>query len=122
MNKVLKDLPFAIAYVDDFIIYSKYAKDHLDHLQQVFHKLNDAKLTMKLRMCHFFAKEIQYLGHFLSNTGIKPLSSRTAAIKLMNSPKTTKQVRSFLGLVGYYCMFIKHFACIAKPLTATYSV
>ena len=60
MNKVLKDLPFAIAYLDGFIIYSKSAKEHLDHLQQAFHKLCNAELTMKLSKCHFFAKEIQY--------------------------------------------------------------
>ena len=106
MNKVLQDLPFAIAYLDDSIIYGKPAKEHLDHLQQVFHTLCDAKLTMNLSKCHFFAKEIQYLDHILSNTGIKPLPSKTAAIKLVNPPKTAKQVRAFLGLVGYYCKFI----------------
>ena len=92
MNKVLKDLPFTIAYLDDIIIYCKSAKDHLDHLQQVFHKLHHIKLTMKLSKCHFFSKEIQYLGHFLSNTGIKLLSSKTAASKLMNPHKTAKEV------------------------------
>ena len=57
MNKVLKDLPLATAYLDDIIIYSKTAEEHLDHLQQVFHKLCDAELTMKLSKCHFLAKE-----------------------------------------------------------------
>ena len=73
---------------------------------------------MKLSKCHFFAKEIQYLSHILSNTGIKPLPSKRAAIKLVNPLKTAKQVRAFLGLGGYYHKFIKNFACIAKPLTA----
>ena len=72
LNKVLKDLPFAIAYLNYIILYSKSAKGHLGHLQQVFHKLCDTKLTMKLSKCHFFAKKIQYLGHILSNIGIKP--------------------------------------------------
>ena len=87
MNEVLKDLPFASAYLDAIIIYSKTVKEHLGHLQQVFHKLLDAKLTMKLGKCHFFAKEIQYLGHVISSTGIRPLPSMTAAIKLTNPPK-----------------------------------
>ena len=117
MNKVLKDLPFAIAYLDDIFIYSKSAKQHLDHLQQVFHKLCDAKLTMKLSKCHFFAKEIQYLGHILSNTGIKPLPSKTTAIKLMNPSKTFKHIRAFLGFGDYYQKFIKNFVDIAKPQT-----
>ena len=62
-------------------------------------------------------KEIQYLGHMLSTKGIKPLSSKTQAIKNMHPPKTPKQVHAFLGLVGYYRKFIRNFAKIAKPLT-----
>ena len=62
MNKVLKDLPFAIAFLYDIVVYSKTAKEHLDNLQQVFHKLHDAELTMKLGKCHFFAKEIPIFG------------------------------------------------------------
>ena len=117
MTKVPKDLPFAIAYLDD-IIYSQTAKEHLDHLQQVFHKLCDAKLYMKLSKSHFFNKEIQYLDHVLSTTCIKPLPSKMIAIKLMKPKKNAKQIQAFLGLVGYYCKFIKKFAQIAKPLTA----
>ena len=90
MNKVLKDLPFAITYLHDINIYSKTVKEHLGHLQQVFHK--GAEVTMKLSKHHSFDKEIQYLGYVLSSTGIKPLPSKTAAIKLMNPPKSTKQV------------------------------
>ena len=118
MNKVLKDLPFTIAYLEDIIIYSKTAEEHLDHLQQVFNKLHDAKLSMKLSKCPFFTKEIQYLGHFLGTTGIKPLPSKTSAIKLVKPPKNVKQVRAFLGPVGYYCIFIRNFAQRAKPCTA----
>ena len=68
---------------------------------------------MKLSKCHFFTKEIQYFGHVISSTGIKPLPYKTAAIKLMKSPK-----EAFLRLVGYYCKFIKNFAHKEKPLTA----
>ena len=83
MNKVLKDLPFDIAYLNDIITYSKTEEEHLDHLQQVFYKLHDPVLSMKLHKCNFFAKEIQYLGHVPSTIDIKPVPSRTAAIKLM---------------------------------------
>ena len=117
-NKVLKDLPFAIAYLDDINIYRKTAKECLDHLQQVFHRLHNVELTMKLSKCHFFTNEIQCLGHVLNSTGIKPLPSKTAVIKLMNPPKNAKYIRPVLGLVGYFCKLIKNFANITKLLTA----
>ena len=71
---------------------------------------------MKMSKCNFFSKEIQYLGHILSATGIRPLPSKTHAIQHMQPPTTPKQVQAFLGLVGYYRKFIKGFTKIAKPL------
>ena len=72
---------------------------------------------MKLSKCHLFAKEIQYLGHILGKEGIKPVPAKTEAIRIMHPPVNSKQVRTFLGPVGYYRKFIKNFAKIAKPLT-----
>ena len=72
---------------------------------------------MKKSKCSFFSKEIQYLGHILSATGIRPLPAKTHAIQYMQPPTTHKQVRAFLGLVRYYRKFIKGFTKIAKPLT-----
>ena len=72
---------------------------------------------MKLSKCHFFSKEIQYLGHTLSTKGIHPLPTKTQAIQKMHPPTTPKQVHAFLGLVGYYRKFIKNFTKIANPLT-----
>ena len=83
----------------------------------VFEKLKSANLSMKKSKCSFFSKEIQYLAHILSATGIQPLTFKTHTIQHMNPPTTPKQVRAFLGLVGYYRKFIKGFAKIAKPLT-----
>ena len=117
MTAVLKDFDFAIAYLDDIIIFSRTAEEHLSHIKQVFEKLQAAKLSMKLSRCHFFTKEIQYLGHILSTKGIRPLPLMTQVIQNMHPPKTLKQVCAFLGLVGYCRKFIKNFAKIAKPLT-----
>ena len=117
MTGVLKDLPFAMAYLDNIIIYSSTPEEHLQHIKTVFKKLCHARLSMKLSKCHFFAKEIQYLGHILGMEGIRPVPAKTEAIKAMHQPVNPKQVRTFLGLVGYYRKFIKNFAKIAKPLT-----
>ena len=62
MTGVLKDLPFAMAYLDDITMYSSTPEEHLQHIKTVFEKLCHAKLSMKSSKCHFFAKEIQYLG------------------------------------------------------------
>ena len=117
MTGILKDFPFTIAYLDDIIIFSKTPQEHLSHIRMVFEKLKLANLSMKKSKCSFFSKETQYLGHILSATGIRPLPAKTHAIQHMQPPTTPKQVRAFLGLVGYYRKFIKGFAKIAKPLT-----
>ena len=70
MTGILKDFPFAIAYLDDIIIFSKMPQEHLSHICMVFKKLRTANLSMKKSKCNFFSKEIQYLGHILSTTGI----------------------------------------------------
>ena len=85
MTGVLKDLPFAMAYLDDIIIYSSTPDEHL-HIKTVFEKLRHAKLSMKLSKCHFFTKEIQYLRHILGVEGIRPIPAKTEAIKAMHPP------------------------------------
>ena len=117
MTGILKDFPFAIAYLDDIIIFSKTPQEHLSHICMVFEKLRAANLSRKKSKCNFFSKEIQYLGHILSATGICPLPSKTRAIQHMPPPTTPKQVRTFLGLVVSYRKFIRGIARIAKPLT-----
>ena len=114
---ILKDVNFTIAYPDNIIIFSKTPKEHLSHIRKVFEKLQSAKLSMKMSKCNFFSKEIQYLGHILSATGIRPLPSKTHTIQHMQPPTTPTQVGAFLGLVGYYRKFIKGFTKMAKPLT-----
>ena len=111
------DFPFTIAYLDDIITFSKTPQEHLPHIHMVFEKLKSANPSMKKSKCSFFSKEIKYLGHILSPTGIPQLPAKTLAIQSMKPPTTPKQVRAFLGLVGYYRKFIKGFAKITKPLT-----
>ena len=117
MTGVLEGIPFTIVYLDDMIIFSRTAEEHFYHISQVFKNLQNAFLSMKLSKCHFFAKEIQYLGHIISTTGIRPLPSKTQAINNMHLPKIAKQVCTFLGLVIYYRKFIKDFAKMVKLLT-----
>ena len=70
MTGILKVLNFTITYLDNVIIFSKTPQEHLSHIRKVFEKLRSPKLSMKMSKCNFFSKEIQYLGHVLSVTGI----------------------------------------------------
>ena len=81
MIRILKDFDFAIAYLDDIIIFSKTVKEHLSHIRKVFEKLRSANLSMKWSKCHFFSKEVQYLGHILSTKGIHPLPPKHRQFK-----------------------------------------
>ena len=96
MTGILKDFNFAIAYLDDIILFSTTAEEHLSHIKQVFENLQAAKLSMKFSKFHFFTKEIQYLVHILRTKGIQPLPSNTQAIQNMHPPKTPKQVHASL--------------------------
>ena len=86
MTGILKDFSFIISHLDDIIILSKTPQKNLSHIRKVFKKLRSAKLSMKKSKCNFFSKEIQYLGHILSATGIHPLPSKTHTMQHMQPP------------------------------------
>ena len=117
VQEVLRGLPFAFGYLDDILIFSSGIEAHLEHLRKVFLRLREAKLKLKASKCSFFKKHIQYLGHLVSGDGIEPLPEKLEAVENMPPPKTPKEVRQFLGLIGYYRKFVPKFADIARPLT-----
>ena len=124
INNMLKGCNFAMGYLDDIIIYSRSEKEHLEHLEEIFIrlkaaglKLKAAGLKLKLEKCCFFKKHIQYLGHLISADGIQPLPEKLESIAKMPAPKNPKEVKQFLGLVGYYRKFIPRFADISRVLT-----
>ena len=117
MNKVLKGLKFTMTYLDDIIIFSQDESQHLEHLEIVFSHLWEAGLKMKHSKCDFFKSEIHYLGHLISPEGISPLPNKLDSIKHMPAPNSTKEIKQFLGLTGYYRKFVPRFADISRPLT-----
>ena len=117
INDVLKGCNFAMGYLDDIIIYSRSEKEHLEHLEEIFTRLKTAGLKLKLEKCCFFKKHIQYLGHLISADGIQPLPEKLESIAKMPAPKNPKEVKQFLGLVGYYRKFVPRFADISRVLT-----
>ena len=117
VHEVLKGITFAFGYLDDILIFSPDNKAHLKHLEIVFQRLREADLKLKASKCNFFKRHIQYLGHLVSGEGIEPLPEKLEAVRKMPPPTNPKEVRQFLGLVGYYRKFVPKFADIARPLT-----
>ena len=89
---------------------------HLEHLRKLFIKLREADLKLKEVKCNFLKKHIQYLGHIVSGKGITPMPEKLASIKEMPPPKTPKEIKQFLGLIGYYQKFVPRFSDLARPL------
>ena len=117
INKVLVGLDFAFGYLDDILIYSPDVPTHLVHMRQLFQRLKEADLKLNREKCNFFKSHIQYLGHLISGEGIKPLPEKLESIKEMPPPTTPKEIKQYLGLLGYYRKFIPRFTDVARPLT-----
>ena len=117
MNQVLDNCSFAMTYLDGIIIFSETEEEHLAHIEEIFKWLEAADLKMKQSKCDFFKKHIHYLGHLISADGIRPLKDKLDSIRDMPAPCNSKEVKQFLGLVGYYRKFVPCFAALSRPLT-----
>ncbi|XP_034565105.1 uncharacterized protein LOC117830889 isoform X2 [Notolabrus celidotus] len=118
MDQVLSDFSgFAAAYLDDIVIYSNTWEEHLEHLQAVMDRIHSAGLTVNPSKCVFAAAETEYLGHIIGNGVIRPQVSKIQAMESCPLPQTRKQLRSFLGMAGFYHRFIPQFSTRAALLT-----
>ena len=118
MDMCLSGLPYhrILAYMDDIVIFSCTFEEHLKELETVFQKLSEANVTLKSSKCVIASSEVDFLGYRLSAEGIKPQERLVTAITDFKSPEKKKDVRSFLGLAGFYRNFIPNFSDIARPL------
>jgi hypothetical protein len=108
---------FVVVFIDDILIYSKSEKEHAKHLRVVLQGLRDHKLYAKFSKCEFWLKSVKFLGHTISHDGISVDPSKVQEVMDWKPPKSVHQIRSFLGLAGYYRRFIPDFSRIAKPMT-----
>jgi hypothetical protein len=107
---------FVVVFIDDILVYSKNEDEHTRHLHIVLQRLWDHHMYAKFSKCDFCLREIKFLGHTISQDGIAVDPEKVQEVMDWKSPTTVRQIRSFLGLVGYYRRFIPDFSRIAKPM------
>lgn len=119
MNKVFMEYldRFVVVFIDDILIYSGNESDHEQHLRLVL-QLRDNQLYAKFSKCEFWIDKVSFLGHIISNGGIAVDPAKVKEIMEWRVRTTVTEIRSFLGLVGYYRRFIEGFSKIAKPMTS----
>ncbi|KAL0552128.1 hypothetical protein IC582_011225 [Cucumis melo] len=119
MNRVFREFldTFVIVFIDDILIYSKTEAEHEKHLRMVLQTLRDNKLYAKFSKCEFWLKQVSFLGHVVSKAGVSVDPAKIEAVTGWTRPSTVSEVRSFLGLAGYYRRFVENFSRIATPLT-----
>ncbi|CAG4993531.1 unnamed protein product [Colias eurytheme] len=120
MNQVLSGLQglHCFIYLDDVIIYSHDLSSHIHKLRLIFEALREHNLKLQPDKCEFLRREVAYLGHTITDKGVSPNPDKVKAVISYPIPKNPKDIKSFLGLVGYYRKFIKDFSKITKPLTS----
>jgi hypothetical protein len=111
MNNVLNKFLdiFVLVFIDDILIYSKSREEHEEHLKLVLQVLREHKLYANISKCDFFQKKVHYLGHVISEKGVVVDPDKIKSIMDFPTPKDVTDIRSFMGLAGYYMRFIKGF-------------
>jgi len=119
MNRIFRPFldQFVIVFIDDILIFSRSEAEHEEHLRLVLQTLRDHQLYAKFTKCEFWLSEVRFLGHVISGDGIAVDPAKVEAVLDWEQPASVTEIRSFLGLAGYYRKFIQDFSRIATPLT-----
>ena len=119
MNRVFRPYvdQFFVVFIDDILVYSKDAQEHEKHMRIVLETLREKRLYAKLSKCDFWLKEVSFLGHIVSAEGIRVDPTKIEAVVNWKPPRSVTEVRSFLGLAGYYRRFVRGFSVIVSPFT-----
>ncbi|XP_073051286.1 uncharacterized protein [Primulina eburnea] len=108
---------FVVVFIDDILVYSPSEEDHKEHLDLTLQMLREKELYAKFKKCEFWLKSVTFLVHIISKEGVSVDPKKVEAITSWPRPKTVAEIRSFLGLAGYYRKFVEGFSSIATPLT-----
>ncbi|GAU34562.1 hypothetical protein TSUD_29080 [Trifolium subterraneum] len=119
MNRIFHSFldKFVVLFIDDILVYSKSEEEHKENLRIVLQVLKEKKLYGKLSKCEFWLEEVSFLGHIISSGGIAVDPAKVDVVMKWGTPESVSEIRSFLGLAGYYRRFIEGFSKMALPLT-----
>ena len=119
MNRIFQPYldQFVIVFIDDILIYSGNKEDHEEHLRVVLQILRENQLYAKFNKCQFWLDSVAFLGHVISAEGVSVDPQKIEAIVNWKPPTNVTEIRSFLGLAGYYRKFVEGFMKLASPLT-----
>ena len=119
MNDVLREYidKFVVVYLDDILIYSNNEAEHVEHVRAVLSKLREHKLYAKPSKCELFKKEVTFVGHIVSEHGVRTDPKKIQAVRDWPRPTSVSDLRSFLGFCNFYRKFVKDYSKIAAPLT-----
>ncbi|KAL7299069.1 hypothetical protein TKK_0008161 [Trichogramma kaykai] len=120
MNKVLTGLQGVelFIYMDNIVVYASSLSEHREKMNKLFGRLRTANLTVRSDKCFFLRKKVTFLGHIISEEGVRPDPGKVVTVTRFPRPKTKKNMKQLRGLTGFYRKFIPDFAKIVKPLTA----
>ena len=116
IDQVVLGLSFTYAYIDDLLVASSSANECKHHLHAVFHCLDEYGIVINPLKCMFGVKQLMFLRHHISNSGIWPLKAKVQAVRDFLWPNMQHKLREFLGLINFYHWFLNHRAAILKPL------
>lgn len=118
IDSLLRDMPFALSYLDDILIFSKNVESHRTHTTAVLNKLKEAGLRIKEEKCCFAQSQLDFLGYTVDAQGIKPPRGKVEALKNLPPPSDTKELVRYLGMFGFYQRCIPNYASLTLPLRA----
>ncbi|XP_052813877.1 uncharacterized protein K02A2.6-like [Mya arenaria] len=116
MDKILAEIPNVVCRIDDILITGPNDQSHLTSLREVLKRLSEHNIKLNEKKCSFMQDEVVYMGHLVNKHGVQATKDKIDAIRNCPKPENVSQLKSYLGLIGYYRSFLQNLASLLHPL------